>query len=102
MVTKERRIAILIFIVVAYLVTSGCASQITTENSVITTVCNVSQKEILKVLGVVVSGMKNHKVIPKYQHEVLVRYDPTNPLMGSATLAVPGLSKQLEYPKMEK
>lgn len=68
--------------------TTGCASQITTANSVITTVCDATPPEMFGVLREVVGGMKNYRFTEKSPTEALVKYNPSNPLMGSATVAV--------------
>ena len=70
------------------LLTSGCASQISTSNAVITTVCEVQQADMLGTLREVVAGMRNYSYTPKSATVALVKYDPSGPLMGSATIQV--------------
>lgn len=69
-------------------ITTGCASQITTANSVIATVCDASPPEMLGMLREVVGGMKSYKFTAKTPTEALIKYNPSNPLMGSATVQV--------------
>lgn len=81
------------------LLTSGCASQITTSNSVITTVCEVPQADMLGTMREVVAGMRNYTYKPKSATAASVKYNPSNPMMGSATVQVQaspasGLSKE--------
>jgi hypothetical protein len=67
---------------------TSCASQITTSNSILTTVCETSESEMIGSLREVVVGMKNYKFTAKSQTEALVKYNPSNPIMGSATVQV--------------
>lgn len=70
------------------LLLAGCASRITTSNSLVTSVCEATQQEMLSSLREVVGGMNNYKFTAKSQTEALVKYDPSNPIMGSATVEV--------------
>jgi hypothetical protein len=67
---------------------AGCASQITTANSVITTICQTTQPVMMNLLREVVAGMNNYKLTQKSQTDAIVKYNPSNPLMGSATVQV--------------
>lgn len=70
---------------------TGCASQITTSNSVITTICEATPAEMMGMLRTVVGGMKNYRFIAESPSVARVKYDPSNPLMGSATVEVKAL-----------
>lgn len=70
---------------------TGCASQITTSNSVITTICEATPAEMMGMLRTVVGGMKNYRFIAESPSVARVKYDPSNPLMGSATVQVKAL-----------
>jgi hypothetical protein len=67
---------------------AGCASQITTANSVVTTVCDTSQPAMMASLREVVGGMNHYRFTAQSETDALVKYDPSNPVMGSATIRV--------------
>ena len=67
---------------------TSCASQITTANSLITTVYGAKQSEMMESLKKVVGSMENYYLIPRSENEVIVQYDPSNPVMGSASVLI--------------
>lgn len=70
---------------------AGCASQITTANSVITTICQAQPTDMMGMLREVVGGMKNYRFTAESPTTARVKYNPSNPLMGSATVEVRAL-----------
>lgn len=76
---------------IATLLATGCASQITTSNSVITTVCEAQPADMMGMLREVVRGMKNYTFTAESPTVARVKYNPSNPLMGSATVQVRAL-----------
>ena len=70
---------------------AGCASQITTANSIITTACQATAPEMIDLLREVVGGMNHYKFTAQSATEGKVKYNPANPLMGSATIQVRAL-----------
>jgi hypothetical protein len=78
----------LIYSAIFYLSLTSCASQITTANSLITTVYVAKQSEVMESLKKVVGSMENYYLIPKNKNEIIVQYDPSNPVMGSASVLI--------------
>ena len=70
---------------------TGCASQITTANSVITTACQATAPQMMDLLREAVGGMAHYKFTAQSATEAKVKYNPANPLMGSATIQVRAL-----------
>lgn len=67
---------------------SSCASQISTENSLITTIYMVEKSELTKDIQTVVNGLENYSITFKSSDEAVINYDPSNILMGSASVRV--------------
>lgn len=76
---------------IAACLATGCASQITTSNSVITTVCEAQPADMMGMLREVVGGMKNYRFTLESPTTARVKYNPSNPIMGSATVQVRAL-----------
>lgn len=76
------------YIIVIIWLISSCSSQISTENSLITTIYMAEESELNKDLQTVVEGLENYSIIFESPSEAIVNYDPSNILMGSASVRV--------------
>jgi hypothetical protein len=77
-----------IYIVVISLSISSCASQVSTENSLIATIYTADKSELTSNLKTVVNGLENYSITFNSADEAVINYDPSNILMGSASVRV--------------
>jgi hypothetical protein len=77
-----------IYIIVISLCISSCASQVSTKNSLITTIYTADKSELTRDLQTVINGLENYSITFNSADEAVVNYDPSNLLMGSASVSV--------------
>jgi len=68
------------------LLASACTSQITTENTLITTLYLAEKPTVMADYEKVIQSMDKYEIKSSSENQILVKYDPDGLLMGSASV----------------